>query len=152
MVELEKMSESDQQVRIKDVSLKARRISSDEVAKALGAEIPVLQEPVMLTEEAANAAIACMKEEGLDNHSLRIGVTGGGCSGLQYLLDFVEDGKELELDFKYEQCGVMVVVDPFSAAHLKDTVIQYHDTLMGTGFKFVNPNLTRQCGCGSSWQ
>lgn len=127
MVELEKMSESDSQV------------------------IPVLQEPVTLTEEAANAALTVMKEQGLDNHSLRIGVTGGGCSGLQYLLDFVEEGKELELDFKYEQCGVMVVVDPFSAAHLVDTVIQYQDNLGSVGFKFVNPNITKQCGCNSSF-
>ncbi len=139
-------------IRIKDVGPKLRRINPDEVAKALGAEIPILQEPVMLTEEAANAAIAVMKDQGLDNHSLRIGIIGGGCSGLQYLLDFVEDGKELELDFKYEQCGVMVVVDGFSAAHLVDTVIQYQDGLHSTGFKFVNPNINRSCGCGSSFQ
>ena len=80
--------------------------------------IPVLQEPVMLTEEAANAAIAAMKAEGLENYNLRIGVTGGGCSGLQYLLDFVEEGKELELDFKYEQCGVTVVVDQVNVQRL----------------------------------
>lgn len=114
--------------------------------------IPVLERPVEVTEEAVKMAIEACEEEGLKNHNLRIGVIGGGCSGLQYLLDFVEDGQESKLDFKYEQFGITVVVDPFSAAHLVGTVVEYRDTLMGTGFKFTNPNVVRSCGCNSSFR
>lgn len=112
---------------------------------------PILEEPIKLSEEAAKMAIKVMEDEGLKNHGLRIGITGGGCSGLQYLLDFVENGKEIEDDFKYDQHGVTVLVDPFSASHLRNTVIEYQDTLSTVGFKFVNPNASRTCGCNSSF-
>ena len=81
---------------------------------------------------------------------LRFGITGGGCSGLQYLLDFAE--KPREIDFSEHQHGVEVFIDPFSAAHLNGTIIDYVDSLTGSGFKFENPNIVRSCGCGSSFQ
>lgn len=114
--------------------------------------IPVLQDPVLLTKEAADMAQQAMDAEGLTDHGIRVGVIGGGCSGLQYLLDFVKHGEESEdYDFVSEQHGVTVVVDCFSAAHLKGTTIEYQDTLHGSGFKFINPGITRSCGCGSSF-
>ena len=112
--------------------------------------VPVLPMPVQITEKAAEMVREAMQQEELDNHGLRIGVTGGGCSGLQYLLDFAETPKEV--DFNEEQHGIQVFIDPFSAAHLKGTVIDYVDSLNGSGFKFENPNIVRSCGCGSSFQ
>ena len=98
---------------------------------------------------AAEMVREAMHQEELDGHGLRIGVTGGGCSGLQYLLDFARDPGDL--DFFEEQHGVRVFIDPFSAAHLAGTTIDYVDSLQGSGFKFDNPNIVRSCGCGSSF-
>jgi len=108
------------------------------------------EDPVTVTEKAAAMAKDAMIQEGLQNHGLRIGVTGGGCSGLQYLLDFSEQPGDL--DFVSSQHGIQVFIDPFSAAHLAGTAIDYVDGLNGSGFKFENPNVVRACGCGSSFQ
>ena len=113
--------------------------------------IPLLKAPVKLSEEAAKMVVQAMETEKLEGHGVRIGVTGGGCSGLQYLLDFVEGGEENNYDFIYEQHGVTVVVDGFSAAHLNGTLVEYKETLYGAGFKFVNPMITRSCGCNKSF-
>lgn len=109
----------------------------------------LLPMPVAITERAAEMVREAMHQEELDGHGLRIGVTGGGCSGLQYLLDFARDPGDL--DFFDEQHGVRVFIDPFSAAHLAGTTIDYVDSLQGSGFKFDNPNIVRSCGCGSSF-
>ena len=114
-----------------------------------GGSIPLAPTPVSLTEKAAEMVRDAMEQEGLAGHGLRVGVIGGGCSGLQYLLDFSE--KPVELDFVGEQHGIKVFVDPFSAAHLQGTVINYVDGLHGSGFKFENPNIVRSCGCGQSF-
>ena len=106
--------------------------------------------PIQITATAAKMVKEAMAEEELANHGLRVGVTGGGCSGLQYLLDF--EGHPHTLDFVEHQHGVEVFIDPFSAAHLKGTIIDYVDSLQGSGFKFKNPNIVRACGCGSSFQ
>ena len=112
--------------------------------------IPVLPMPIQLTEKAAEMVKSAMDQEELVDHGLRVGVTGGGCSGLQYLLDFAETPHEI--DFSEIQHGVEVFIDPFSAAHLNGTIIDYVDSLTGSGFKFENPNIVRSCGCGSSFQ
>jgi len=105
--------------------------------------------PVQITEKAAEMVVNAMQEEELDGHGLRVGVIGGGCSGLQYLLDFTKAPSEE--DFVSEQHNIAVYIDPFSAAHLAGTVIDYIDGLQGSGFKFENPNIQRSCGCGSSF-
>ena len=115
-------------------------------------DIPQMPIPVTLTEEATVMAQQAMDSAGLNNSMLRIGVLGGGCSGMQYNLDFSEVGSESELDMVYEQHGITVVVDGFSAAHMIGTTVEYRDTLQVSGFKFNNPNTQRSCGCGSSWQ
>lgn len=112
-------------------------------------DIPETPAPVRLTEKAAEMVKAAMQEEKLTGHGLRVGVMGGGCSGLQYLLDFAPE-PEAD-DFVDEQHGVRVFVDPFSAGHLDGTFIDYVDDLNGTGFKFDNPKIVRSCGCGSSF-
>lgn len=83
------------------------------------------------------------------NMGLRVGVKGGGCSGLSYFLDFAkeprQDDKILEFD------GIKVYLDPKSAIYLKGTQLDFSDGLNGTGFNFSNPNAQRTCGCGSSF-
>jgi len=118
------------------------------VGEATG-ETPLLPMPVSLTEAAAAMVKDAMKQEDLEGYGLRVGVTGGGCSGLQYLLDFTKDPNEL--DFVASEYGLNVFIDPFSAAHLRGTVVDYVDAISGTGFKFENPNIVRACGCGSSF-
>ena len=112
--------------------------------------VPAQPMPVQITEKAAEMVKSAMAQEELIDHGLRIGVTGGGCSGLQYLLDFAETPREI--DYSQMQHGVEVFIDPFSAAHLSGTIIDYVDSLTGSGFKFENPNIVRACGCGSSFQ
>lgn len=111
------------------------------------AQVP---QPVTLTAKAAEMVKQAMVQENLAGHGLRVGVTGGGCSGLQYLLDFAkEPGEE---DLISEQFGIQIFVDPYSAGHLHGTTVDYVDGLHGSGFKFENPNIQRSCGCGSSFQ
>ena len=104
--------------------------------------------PVTLTTEAAEMVQRAMKEEGLEGQGLRVGVVGGGCSGLQYLLDFAEG--PAEDDLVAEQHGVRLFVDPYSAGHLAGTTLEFVDGPEGAGFKFENPNMIKACGCGSA--
>lgn len=115
-------------------------------------EIPTMPEPITLTSLAASKVIEAMQNEGMspETHTLRIGVTGGGCSGLQYMLDFTDKPCE-DSDWICSQHGIKIAVDQFSAAHLVGTEIDYVDGLSGSGFRFNNPNVTRKCGCGSSF-
>ena len=106
--------------------------------------------PIALTEKAAEMVQEAIKAEELDGYGLRVGITGGGCSGLQYLMDFAKEPNSL--DFVGEYYGLIVFIDPFSAAHLKGTVVDYVDMISDTGFRFTNPNIVRSCGCGSSFQ
>ncbi len=80
---------------------------------------------------------------------VRVGVKGGGCSGLMYELDF--DDEIREGDQKFEDNGVTIVVDKKSYLYLVGTELKYSGGLNGKGFEFVNPNATRTCGCGESF-
>lgn len=106
--------------------------------------------PVSLTKAATEAALDAMKSEGFDEaYGLRVGVRGGGCSGLTYILDF-ENANRFG-DFVFTIDGLRVFLDPISAMHLEGTVIDYVTELMNQGFKFNNPSAKRTCGCGSSF-
>lgn len=107
------------------------------------------ESPVRLTAKAVEAVKAALKEENLDNHGLRIAVQGGGCSGLQYALDFAD--AERMGDQIFEVDGLKLYIDMASVEFLKGTEIDYVSGLNGTGFKFNNPNAKRTCGCGSSF-
>jgi iron-sulfur cluster assembly accessory protein len=102
-----------------------------------------------LTEAAAEMVKVAMQREGLVGHALRVSVVGGGCSGLQYSLNF--DDSARPDDAVVEQYGVRLVVDATSAPYLAGTTIDYVKGLHGAGFKFVNPKAARTCGCGSSF-
>jgi iron-sulfur cluster assembly protein len=80
---------------------------------------------------------------------LRVAVLPGGCSGFQYGLN-IEDSPEGD-DEVFEQAGVRIFVDPFSAQYLEGVEIDYVSSMMGSGFSFRNPNAAGGCGCGSSF-
>jgi len=104
---------------------------------------------LQVTERAIKRIRVAMAKEGVspDEGGLRIGVTGGGCSGLSYAIKF--DTRPRERDRIYEFEGVRVFVDPKSFLYLHGMTLDYEETLMRQGFNFINPNSTRSCGCGS---
>lgn len=104
---------------------------------------------ITVTDSAKNQAIRLMEEDGRDGCFIRVGVQGGGCSGLMYQLDF--DTEEKEDDKSFENNGIKVVVDKKSFLYLVGTTLDYSGGLNGKGFVFVNPNADRTCGCGESF-
>ena len=106
--------------------------------------------PLDVTENAVSMIKAALVETaGEEGDVLRVGVKGGGCSGLSYSLNFVEDVSEDDYLVSFE--NVKVIIDGFSATFLSGTSLDYVETLQGAGFKFENPNAKRTCGCGSSF-
>jgi len=104
---------------------------------------------IKVTDQAKNKAIQLMAEENQDGYFVRVGVEGGGCSGLMYKLEF--DNTEKEDDKIFEDNGLKVVVDKKSFLYLVGTVLDYSGGLNGKGFVFTNPNANRTCGCGESF-
>ena len=93
-----------------------------------------------------------MEEAGVaddPSYFLRVGVVGGGCSGLSYKLDF--DNEQKPMDQAFEDNGVKVVTDLKSFLYLVNTELDFSDGLNGKGFYFNNPNASRSCGCGESF-
>jgi iron-sulfur cluster assembly protein len=92
-----------------------------------------------------------MEKEGKSNAVVRVGVRGGGCSGLSYLLQF-EGAETIGLmDHVIEKDGIRIVVDQKSMLFLAGTTVDYEGGLMGKGFTFKNPNAHQTCGCGESF-
>jgi iron-sulfur cluster assembly protein len=111
---------------------------------------PALSEEISLTEKAAEQVAKIRAENNIPaTHGLRIGVKGGGCSGLTYVLGFDESPKENDKVFLGH--GVTMFVDPKSLFYLSGTVLDFSDGLNGKGFVFNNPQATKTCGCGSSF-
>ena len=110
---------------------------------------PAPEAPLSLTELAATKAKQAMAREGVPAAALRVSVVGGGCSGFQYNLGF--DNDVHADDTVTEQHGVRVLVDATSLPYLRGVTIDYVTGLHGAGFKFLNPNASRTCGCGSSF-
>ena len=104
---------------------------------------------IIVTDEAKNQAIRLMKEDGKDGLFIRVGVEGGGCSGLMYQLKF--DNEESEDDRSFENNEVKIVVDKKSYLYLLGTTLDYSGGLNGKGFIVKNPNADRTCGCGESF-
>jgi iron-sulfur cluster assembly protein len=123
-------------------------------------ELPAPQAPLpagapgqglQLTDRAIKRVRIAMAKEGVspEEGGLRLGVTGGGCSGLSYAIKF--DSRPRERDRIYNFDGVRVFVDPKSFLYLHGMTLDYEETLMRQGFNFINPNSSRSCGCGSSF-
>jgi iron-sulfur cluster assembly protein len=107
---------------------------------------------VILTEKAANEVKRIIADQKIEPEMrLRVGVTGGGCSGFSYALGF-DKTYDAKTDSQYEYHGVPVVVDKKSALYLDGTTIDFYEGLEARGFKFDNPNAVKSCGCGSSFQ
>lgn len=106
---------------------------------------------ITLTESAASQVKKFREDQSVGEETfLRIGVAGGGCSGLNYLLSFDTNFDE-QKDSKYEQHGVAVVVDKKSALYLDGTTVDWYHSLEKQGFTFNNPTAVKSCGCGSSF-
>ena len=102
---------------------------------------------VALTERAV-AEVKRVLSENASTQGLRLGVKGGGCSGLSYVIDF---GQQKEKDLVDTTHGFPVFVDPKSALYLKGTRLDFQGGFMGRGFKFENPQAQNTCGCGESF-
>ena len=110
---------------------------------------------IAVTPQAVEAIARQMKKRGTMEASLRLGIRGGGCSGFSYVIEFY-DGAPHARDrvFAYtasDGTPVRVVVDPKSLIYLAGTTLEWQQTLMQQGFKFVNPNEKTGCGCGHSF-
>ena len=107
---------------------------------------------VMLTEKAAAEVKRILQDNQMEEGTvLRVGVTGGGCSGFSYALGF-DKGYDENVDTRYDCHGVAMVVDKKSALFLDGTTVDFYDGIEKRGFTFENPNAVKSCGCGSSFQ
>ncbi len=107
---------------------------------------------IYVSDKAKAKAIKLMEEAGVaddTSYFLRVGVVGGGCSGLSYKLDF--DNEIKPMDQVFEDNGIKVVCDLKSFLYLVNTELDFSDGLNGKGFYFSNPNASRSCGCGESF-
>jgi iron-sulfur cluster assembly protein len=109
------------------------------------------QKGIQVTERAVQRIRIAMAKEGVSptEGGLRLGISGGGCSGLSYNIRF--DSQPRERDRIYQFGDVRVFVDPKSFIYLHGMILDYEETLMRQGFNFINPNSTKSCGCGSSF-
>src|ERR1700760_4895470 len=106
---------------------------------------------IQVTDRAVKRIRIAMAKESIspEEGGLRLGVLGGGCSGLSYSIKF--DTRPRERDRVYDYDGVRIFVDPKSFIYLHGMTLDYEETLMRQGFNFINPNSSRSCGCGSSF-
>ena len=107
---------------------------------------------IYITEKAKQRITELMQEAGHgDDPSwfVRVGVVGGGCSGLSYKLDF--DNQQRPGDQTFEHNGIKIVTDLKSFLYLVNTTLEFSEGLNGKGFYFNNPNASRTCGCGESF-
>ena len=106
---------------------------------------------IHVTEKAAQKIRQLLIKEGVPEATggLRVGVQGGGCSGLTYAMRL--DTQARDRDKVFEEHGARVFVDPKSFLFLANTTLDYQETLIRQGFVFQNPQSTRSCGCGSSF-
>lgn len=102
-----------------------------------------------ITPEAATKAIALARREGRQEANLRLRVLAGGCSGFSYRLSF-EEGP-VDGDHIVEAHGMRLLVDPKSAPIVEGSTLEFHDRMLGGGFKVNNPRAVHECACGESF-
>lgn len=109
------------------------------------------EERIQVTGAAVERIRAVLAQEKISptQGGLRLGVTGGGCSGMSYVMRF--ENRPRENDNIFEFGGVRVFIDPKSFVYLRGITLDYEETLIRQGFTFVNPNASRSCGCGTSF-
>ncbi|MFN7932406.1 MAG: iron-sulfur cluster assembly accessory protein [Bryobacteraceae bacterium] len=104
---------------------------------------------IQVTSKAVEKIRAAFQREGVSEGGLRLGVLGGGCSGLSYQFRF--DRKPRPTDNVYDYDGVQIYVDPKSLVFLDGMTLDWKDSLIQSGFVFENPHAKRSCGCGTSF-
>ncbi len=112
-------------------------------------DMSMMPAPLLFTDNAADKVKALIEEEGNNDLKLRVFVTGGGCSGLQY--GFTFDEITNDDDTIMEKKGVQLLIDPMSYQYLIGAEIDYSEGLEGAQFVIKNPNASSTCGCGSSF-
>ena len=125
------------------------RTQPDEI-RTEGIPAEIVAPTIVVTASAAARVQRLLEERQLAGHALRVFVSGGGCSGMQYGMAL--EGQPRETDHRFGFGGVDVVVDPVSMDYLAGVTIDYVDDLMGGGFKIENPNAVSSCGCGHSFK
>lgn len=111
----------------------------------------MVEEPLLHVSPRATVVIKNLLEQrNIPNHALRVFVTGGGCSGMQYGMSFEENAQDY--DAVVEADGVRLLIDPTSLVYLKGANIDFVDSLIGGGFRIDNPNAVSSCGCGHSFK
>ena len=104
---------------------------------------------VTLTDAALQEVKRLLNVQGITEGGLRLGVKGGGCSGLSYTLNFDEKIGPYDQIFEFD--GVKVIIDAKSAIYLQGTRLDFQKDLVSGSFKFINPNANKTCGCGESF-
>lgn len=122
---------------------------TDQVLEREAVEIDI-EEMVTLTPSAVQAVRDLLAKRQLSGYALRVFVSGGGCSGLQYGMAL--EGNIRDEDFTRDFEDVKVVVDEVSINYLRGATVDYIENVMGSGFKIENPNAVSACGCGSSFR
>lgn len=125
--------------------MEAITIGNTKVDAAASKDLPA----VTLEANAVGHIKRLLAENEMVGFGLRYGLQGGGCSGYSYLLEFEEAPQAEDEVFEFD--GVRVFMNPLHIEYLRGSVIDYSDTLIGAGFQIKNPNVKRQCGCGSSF-
>ena len=105
---------------------------------------------ISISPKAAEKIQEKLLKRGTPDAHVRLGVRGGGCSGYSYALIFEDDAPGIK-DLTFESQGINLVVDKKSILYLNGCVLDWEQTLMNHGFKFVNPNEKSRCGCGHSF-
>lgn len=132
------------------ISIGGRKSSKG--ASQAAADEPAVEVPaggIAVTERAARAIEEKLRAEGKPEGVFRVGIMGGGCSGLTYL--FRIDDAPTERDHRFAFHGVTVVVDPKSLPHLAGTLLDWREELGKAGFEMRNPHVRSSCSCGSSF-
>jgi iron-sulfur cluster assembly protein len=123
----------------------------EDTLKTIAPPAPSPARSLQVSDRAIAKIRSAMEKEGIspEQGGLRLGVQGGGCSGLSYNIRFDSQPRERDRIFEFD--GVRVFVDPKSFIYLHGMTLDYQETLMQQGFVFVNPNSTKSCGCGTSF-
>ncbi|MBS1815299.1 MAG: iron-sulfur cluster assembly accessory protein [Acidobacteria bacterium] len=133
----------------------AGKLSSPIVPPVSAPEANAKAASIEVTEKALKRIRAAMKKENVsaEQGGLRLGITGGGCSGLSYNIRFDSQPRDRDRVWEFEQEGerVRVFVDPKSFLYLSGMILDFEETIMRQGFNFINPHSTKSCGCGSSF-
>lgn len=124
-------------------------IGSKKAPAETGPAIVVPKDQLAITEKAAQKVVQLAEREGKVGQVLRVGIQGGGCSGLSYTFAFTD--KPEARDKVFEAYGAKLCVDPKSMIYLGGTVLEWQESLMKSGFVLKNPNEVKSCSCGESF-